>query len=85
MIHYMAPLHSIRYVIVTKYYCCHIKPDVYINAPWELCGYSDADYTGDNDTCESVTRYIVIINRAVIDWSFLIQKKVSLSVTESWY
>ena len=27
-----------------------MKPDIKTNGPWELYGYSDADYTGDNDT-----------------------------------
>ena len=35
---------------------------------WEIRGYSDADYTGDNDTRKSVTGYIVLINIAFIAW-----------------
>ena len=37
------------------------KPDRNINGTWELHGYSDADYAGDNDTQKSVTVYIVLI------------------------
>ena len=68
MIHYKALLRAIKYTIDTKDYCCQMKPDGNINEPWELSGYSDADYTGDNDTRKSVTGYIVLINGAVIDW-----------------
>ena len=35
---------------------------------WEIRGYSDADYTGDNDTRKSVTGYIVLNNGTLIDW-----------------
>ena len=48
--------------------CQHMEPDRNINVPWELGGYSNADYIGDNDTCKSVTGYIFLINGAVISW-----------------
>ena len=32
-----------------------MKPYGNINVPWELCGYSDTDYKGDNDTKKIVT------------------------------
>ena len=47
--------------------------------------YSDADYLGDNDTHESVTGYIIIINIVVIDWFPSSQKTVTLSVTGAEY
>ena len=55
MSHYKALLRAINYIIDTKDYFYQMKPDVNINGPWELCGYSDADYPGDNDTWKSVT------------------------------
>ena len=45
-----------------------MKPDGNINGPWEIRGYSDADYAGDNDTKKSVTGYIVLINGSVTAW-----------------
>ena len=78
MNHYKALLSAIKYVIDTKYYCCRMKPDRNINGPWELCGYSDVDYAGYNDTRKIVTSYIVLINRSVISWSLQSQKTVTL-------
>ena len=50
MSHYKYILLKIKYVIDTKDYCYQMKPEKYINLPWELCGYSYADYAGYNDT-----------------------------------
>ena len=50
MSHYKALLRSIKYAIDTKQYCYQMKPDGNTNGPWELRGYSDINYTGDNDT-----------------------------------
>ena len=66
--HYKALTRAIKYVINTKYYFYQMKPDRNINVPWELCGYSDVDYEGDNNTQKSVIGYIVIINGEVIAW-----------------
>ena len=33
-----------------------MKPEGNLNLPREPCGYSDADYKGDNNTKKSVTR-----------------------------
>ena len=51
--------------------------------PWELSGYSDADYAVHNDNCKIITGYIVITYIAVVAWCFQSQKKVPLYVTES--
>ena len=48
-------------------------------------GYRYNDYSGDNDTRESVTGYIVIINGVVIAWHWISQKIVALSIIESEY
>ena len=62
MTHYKAIIHSIKYVIDTKYYCYQIKPYININGPCKLSGYSDTYYAVDNDTQKIMTGYIVIIN-----------------------
>ena len=62
-----------------------MKTDENINGPRELRGYSDVEYTGDNNTRKIVTGYIIIINGAVIAWSQLSQKIVTLSVAEAEY
>ena len=58
MIHYKSLLRATKYVIETKYYFWQMKTDRNINGPWELSVYSDADYTGDNDSRKSVIGYI---------------------------
>ena len=55
MSHHKALLLAIKYVVDIKHYICQMKPDVNINGPWKLRGYSDVDYAGDNDTRKSVT------------------------------
>ena len=62
-----------------------MKPDGNIKVPWELHGYSDAEYARDNDSRKSVTGYIVLINGAVINWRSQSQKTVTLTVTEAEY
>ena len=62
-----------------------MKPDGNMNGPWELHGYSDADYTGDNYTRKSVTGCIVLINGAITAGSFQIHKTVRRSVIEDEY
>ena len=62
-----------------------MKPDRNINGIWELRGYSDVDYAVDNDTCKSVTWYIVLINRAFIAWCLQSHKTVTISVIEDAY
>ena len=85
MSHFKSLLREINNVIDTKYYCCNMKPDGNINGPWELRGYSDMDYIGDEDTWKSVTGYIVLTNRAVIDCRLQSQKTVTLSIIEAKY
>ena len=56
-----------------------------INVSWELRGYSDTDYAGDNINWKSMTEYFILINGAVIPCSFQSQETASLSVTEAEY
>ena len=70
MSQYKALIHAIRYVIDTEDYFYQINSYRNITVPWELHGYIDADYAGDNDTRKCVTVYIVQINGAVIDCIF---------------
>ena len=79
--HHKALLRATKYIIYTKYDCYQMKPYRNTNGLWGLRGYSDTDYTVDNDTCKSVTGNIVLINEAVIAWNLLSQKTVTLSVT----
>ena len=66
MSHLKSLLCTIKYITDTKDYCYQMKPEGNLNEPWELCDYSDADYTGNNNTQKSVTRYTIISNEVVI-------------------
>ena len=85
MIHYNSLLYKIKYLIYTEDYFYPIKPEVVLNVLWKLCGYSDADYAGDTETCKSVTVYAVIFNGVVITYNFRSQKTVTLYVREVEY
>ena len=50
MSHYKARLCTIKHLVDKKYYFYQMKPDGNINVPWDLCGYSNVDYIGYNDT-----------------------------------
>ena len=85
MSHYKDLIRVIKYTMDKKYYCYQMKPDRNINGPWELRGYSDVVYAGDNVTSKIITGYIVLINGAIITCHFQIQKTVTLSVIEAEY
>ena len=55
-----------------------MKPYRHLNKPWELFGYSGADYIRDNNTQKGVTRYTDIINGLVIYWHSQSEKIVTL-------
>ena len=54
------------HIINRKYYFNQIKSEVNLNGPWQLRGYSYADYTGDNNSWKIVTGYGVLLNGEVI-------------------
>ena len=83
--HYKALLHAINDIIDTKYYLYQIKLYGNLNGPWQIRGYSYADYARYNNSRKSVTGYIIIINGVVINWSSLGHKKFTLYITESEY
>ena len=43
----------------TEYTKRLLKPEGNLNVPWELRGYSDMDYAGDNSTWKIMALYIV--------------------------
>ena len=45
-----------------------MKQEGNLNVPWAICGYSDTDYSGYNNTQKHVTGYIVLINEVIISW-----------------
>ena len=68
MRHYKSLIHSTNYANDAKYNCYQIKPEGNLSRPWELHGYRDTDYAGDNDTQKRMTGYTVLINEFIITW-----------------
>jgi hypothetical protein len=50
-----------------------------------LYGYSDSDYSGDEDTRRSRTGFAWYLNRSLISWVSKLQLSVSLSTAEAEY
>ena len=57
-----------------------MKPELKLYRPWELCGYSDVNYIGDNDNIKGVRGYIVLNYRVAIACHSQSQKTVTLSI-----
>lgn len=53
--------------------------------PTEILGYCDADYAGNLDTRQTTTGYVFIFQGAAISWASKLQKRITLSSTESEY
>ena len=62
MMHSKANLSVIEYVIDKKNCFFQMKPSLNLNILWQLRGYSDVDYTRDNNTPKIVTGCTVLIN-----------------------
>ena len=50
-----------------------------------LHGYSDADWTGDIDSCYSTTGNVFVMSNAAVSWLSKKQPVVALSTTEAEY
>lgn len=50
-----------------------------------LCGYSDADWAGDQDSARSTSGYVFTLNGGAISWRSSKQKSVAKSTTEAEY
>ena len=62
-----------------------MKSDGNLNGSWGQLGYSNVDYTGDNDICKSVTEHIFLMIVFAIALKYKINKTVILFVTEAEY
>lgn len=61
------------------------KKLVYECASSEIEGYCDADYAGNFDTRQTTTGYVFLFQNAAISWASKLQKRITLSSTESEY
>ena len=59
-----------------------MKPERNLNRTRKLQSYSHSDYTGDEDTHQSVTGYVTQANGLVVAWSLIIEKNLTKLVTE---
>ena len=50
-----------------------------------MCGYSDAEYAGYNDTRKIMTGYIVLLNVVIIIWYLKSKENITIFVTEAKY
>ena len=57
MIQYKALIREIKYFIYTKDFLYYMKPDRNINGPLKLRGYSDVEYSGNNDIRKRVKHF----------------------------
>ena len=62
-----------------------MKPEVNLNVPWGLCGYSNADYAGYKYNNNNMTGYAVLFNGLVITWHSQSQNISTLFVIEAEY
>lgn len=58
---------------------------VYQHRSSEVISYCDADYAGNIDTKQTTTGYVFLFQDAAISWNSKLQKRVTLSSTESEY
>jgi len=56
-----------------------IHKSIYYNGKNKLVGFSDADYTNDESTRKSISRYIFLLGNNTISWKSQIQRNVTLS------
>ena len=61
-----------------------MKPEVNLNVPWGICGYSNADYAGYKYN-NNMTGYAVLFNGLVITWHSQSQNISTLFVIEAEY
>lgn len=61
------------------------KKLVYEHKPTEILGYCDADYAGNLDTRQTTTGYVFLFQEAALSWASKLQKRITLSSTESEY
>eukprot|EP00961_Rhodomonas_salina_P075207 1009566-Rhodomonas_salina.1 len=47
--------------------------------------YADSAHAGDQDTCRSVTGYVVMLNGAAVSWQSMRQQVTALSTAEAEY
>ena len=74
--------HVLRYLKNTIDHGIHITKT---GKPFELIGYSDADFAGDPNDSKSTSGYIFLLNGTPISWKSKKQSLVTLSSAESEY
>lgn len=61
------------------------KKLIYTRDSSEIVGFCDADYAGNLDTRQTTTGYVFLFQNAAISWQSKLQKRITISTTESEY
>ena len=80
--HWKAVKRVMRYLEGTTDKCITYHHDT---TEVEIIGYCDADYGGNLDTRRTTTGYVFLFQDAAISWNSKLQKRITLSSTESEY
>ena len=83
-VHFKAALHVLQYLKSTRNYCL-----VYYRSTTvpiiDILGFSDSDFTSDEDDRKSYTGYVFLICGGAVSWSTHKQSTVALSSMEAEY
>ena len=80
--HYKQLLRLIKYIIDTKQLMLKIELK---EGDWNMTGFCDSDFAGDNDTRKSISGYIIYLNGMIVSYRSKGQNIVTLSSTEAEY
>lgn len=80
--HWEVAKRALRYLKYTRTMVLRYKRS---HSPMHFVGYSDSDWSGDEDTSRSTSGYVFMCNRGAISWRSRRQKLVALSSTEAEY
>lgn len=87
-VHYKAAIQVVKYLKGTAGYGLTFKANHTGSAsgtPFQITGYSDADYAGDKASRKSTSGSVIKLNGNVVAWSCKKQPTVALSTMESEY
>jgi hypothetical protein len=83
-VHMKCAINVIKYLKGTANYGLVFKNSG-TTSPFQITGYSDADYGGDKSTRKSTSGSVIMLNGNIVAWSSKKQPTVALSTMESEY
>ncbi len=79
--HWRSLQHVLRYIYTNLEYGLYFPKSQLTT--YNLKGYSDADFAGNEDTRKSCTGYIIKLGGGIVDWVSLTQRTVATFTTEA--